>query len=210
MKSRKEKLPASPGSRHRNCKQVRGLGEHEQHAAGRAVGVVLEGAGRRCSGQPDLHFLLGLGLQGIEQVGEAGLALRVQDPQHIGDEDAAGFQPDIVIALAGFGNELAGDAVGIGGVRDLREWRPVCRARIERIEDHVAAFGPVIVRDEFAAGVIDQRRFAARLDLVEHLAQHRGLARSGRPGNREVAAFEPWRNADRGDAQAIAHRFPVW
>ena len=94
-------------------------------------------------------------------------------------------------------------------MRDLREWRPIGRPRIERIEDHIAALGPVIMRDELAAGVIDQGRFAPRLDLVEHLAQHRGLAAPGCAQNGKVAAFEPFGNTDGGDAERCLFRRPL-
>jgi hypothetical protein len=46
------------------------------------------------------------------------------------------------------------------------------------------------MRDELAAGIINQGRFAARLNAVEHLAQHRSLASTRRSQQCEVTAFE--------------------
>ena len=107
--------------------------------------------------------------------------------------------------LAGLGDELVGDAVGVGGMGDLGEGRPKGAAGIERIEDDVAALGPVIMRDELAAGVIDQRGFAARLDPVEQLAQGGGLAAAGRADHRHVPGFQPRRDRHRCRWRARGH-----
>src|SRR3546814_12736185 len=58
------------------------------------------------------------------------------------------------------------------------------------MEDDIAALGPVVVRDELAARVIDQSRFTARLDAIEHLPEHGGLAAARRPDHRHVASLE--------------------
>src|SRR3546814_3058512 len=79
--------------------------------------------------------------------------------------------------LARFGDELMRDASGVGGMGDLGERRPIGAAGIERIEDDVAASGPVVVRDELAAGVIDQCGFAARLRSEEHTSELQSLMR---------------------------------
>src|SRR3546814_4175881 len=76
------------------------------------------------------------------------------------------------------------DPGGVGGMCDLGKGRPEGAPVIERIEDDVAARRIIIVRDELAAGVIDQGGFAPRLDPVEQLAQGRGLAAAGRADHR--------------------------
>jgi hypothetical protein len=87
---------------------------------------------------------------------------------------------------------------------DLVKRRPEGAAGIEGIEDDVAALGPVIMGDELAAGVIDQRRFAARLDAVEHLAQRGGLATAGGAQHREMARLDAVGQRDGTDGQFIA------
>jgi hypothetical protein len=49
---------------------------------------------------------------------------------------------------------------------------------VEGVQDHIAAFGAIIMRNKLAAGITDQSRLAARFELVEQLAHHCGLARA--------------------------------
>src|SRR3546814_5231746 len=69
------------------------------------------------------------------------------------------------------------------------------------MEDDIAALGPVVVRDELAARVIDQSRFTARLDAIEHLPEHGGLAAARRPDHRHVASLESGGDRNRADRQ---------
>ena len=154
--------------------------------------------------KPVLQLLLRFHLQCFEQRLQGPIALGPERAEHIGNKDAAGFQPHIVILTASLRNKLARNAVGVGGMRDFVERGPVRAARIERIEDHVAALGPVVVRDELAAGVVDQSGLAARLDAVEHLAQDRGLAAAGRAEKGKVPRLDPARHRHRADASAPA------
>src|SRR3546814_1885814 len=62
------------------------------------------------------------------------------------------------------------------------------------------------MRDELAAGVIDQGGFAPRFDPVEHLAQGGGLAAAGRADHRHVPGFEPAGNRNSANAQGIGLR----
>ena len=151
--------------------------------------------------QPGLQLLLAFDLQGIEQGLETAVLLSPERAHHIGDQNAARLEPDIVILAAGFRNDLTRNPVGIGRVRDLVEGGPESAARIEGIEDDVAARGVVIVRDKLARCVVDQRGFAARFDAIEHLAQHRGLAAAGGTKEGKVPGLDPRRNRDRADLQ---------
>ena len=181
--------------------QVRGLGKHEKHATGGSVGVVGEGAGRRSFLQPALEVVLVERLQCFEKIEEGASFLFPQFADHVGDEDAAGFKPDVLGLVTGLGDELVRDAIGVGGVRDLGEGRPIGAAGIERVENDVAALGAVIMGNELAAGIIDQRRFAARRDPVKQLAQHRRLAAAGRADHRHVPGFEAAGKGDATDSQ---------
>ena len=98
-----------------------------------------------CAGPQHARVLVHL-LQRFEQVGQRAFLLFPQFPDHVGNEDAARFQPDVIVLLPGLGDELLRDAIGVGGMRDLGEWRPIDRAGIERIEDDVAALGPEVSR----------------------------------------------------------------
>ena len=187
--------------------QVRRLREHEKHAAGGPVGVVRKGARRRRVLEPGLELVLVHLLQRLEQVGQRAFLLFPEFPDHVGDEDAAGLQPDILVLITGLGDELLRDAIGVGGVGDLGEGRPIDAAGIERIEDDVAALGPEVMGDELSAGVIDQRGFAARRDPVEQLAQHRRLAAARRSDQRNVPGFEAAGKGDGADRQRMRTRF---
>ena len=92
--------------------------------------------------------------------------------------------------LPGLGDELTRDTVGVGGMVDFGEGRPEGAAGIERVQNDVAAFRAVIMGDELAAGVIDQRGVAQRLDAVEQLTQRCRLARPGRADHRQMAGFQ--------------------
>jgi hypothetical protein len=142
----------------------------------------------------------------VEQSGQGGVAFAPERPDHVSDKDAAGVEPHVAVILPGLGDELAGDAVGVGGVGNLGEGRPVGAPGIERVQDHVAALGLVVMRDELAAGVIDQGGFAPRFDPVEHLAQGGGLAAAGRADHRHVPGFEPAGNGNGANAQGIRLR----
>ncbi len=103
--------------------------------------------------------------------------------------------------FAGLGNQLGRDAVGVGRVRHLAERRPEGAAGVERIEDDIAAFGSVIMGNELAARIVNQRRLPSHLDPVEHLAQHRGLAAPGRTDHREMSRLELRRQWDGSNPQ---------
>ena len=57
--------------------------------------------------------------------------------------------------------------------------------------------------DELARCVVDQRRFAASLDTVEHLAKGSGLSAAGGAKKGEVTGLDPARDRHRPDAQGI-------
>ena len=120
-----------------------------------------------------------------------------QRAKHVGDKDAAGFQPDIAVVLTGLGDKLVRDAVGIGGVSDFIERRPERAAGIEWIQDDVAALGLIIMRDELAAGIIDQGGFAPRLNAIKYLAKRSGLAAAGGADHCHMPGLKP---VGQGDA----------
>jgi hypothetical protein len=84
--------------------QVGGLGQHEQHRAGGAIGIVGKGARRGCVQQPLFELVLALDLQGLQQGFEPTIALGPERAEHIGDQDAAGLQPDVIVLAAGVGH----------------------------------------------------------------------------------------------------------
>src|SRR3546814_4228029 len=89
--------------------------------------------------QPRFQVILDPVLQGVQQSGQGRVAFAPKRPDHVGDKDAAGIEPHVAFMLPRLGNELAGYPVGVGGVSDLGEGRPIGAAGIERIEDHVTA-----------------------------------------------------------------------
>ena len=112
--------------------EVGGLGQHEDDAAGRALGPFGKGPRTRRIAEPALQLLGVLGLQRVEQCLQAAPPLGPQGTKHVGDKDAAGFQPHVVIATARLRNQLMCDSVGIGGMSDLVERRPIRATCIER------------------------------------------------------------------------------
>ena len=79
--------------------------------------------------------------------------------------------------------------VRISGMGYLVKWRPIGTAFVKGIENDIAAFGVIIMRNKFTTGVINQCGIAALFNPVEHLAQYRGLTATGGPDHGEVPGF---------------------
>src|SRR3546814_11522711 len=98
----------------------------------------------------------------MEQIGQCTFALAPQRADHVRDEDAARLQPHVAVMLAGLGDKLLRDAVGVRRMGDLGEGCPDRAARIERIENDVAAPGILIRSEERRVGKEGVRTCRAR------------------------------------------------
>ena len=82
-----------------------------------------------------------------------------------------------------------GNGLGLGTATQLFGWSPIGAARIERIQNDVAAAGVVEPLHELAGRVIHDGRMAALFDLYEELHDQPGLARAGVAHDLDVLSF---------------------
>jgi hypothetical protein len=87
-------------------------------------------------------------------------------------------------------------------VTELVAGAPIRRPGVDRIEDHVAAFGPVELRCVFQCRVVHDGRVAAVLQLLEDLSNQRRLAGPGVAHDKQMARLDrTWNLEDALDAE---------
>ena len=107
----------------------------------------------------------------------------------MGEDLLRRFSEELALLVRGRLVQRGGNGLGFGAAAQLFRWSPIGAARVERIEDDVAAFGIVEPLHELAGRIIDDGRMASLLDLHEKLHDEPGLARAGVAHQLDVLPF---------------------
>ena len=114
--------------------------------------------------------------------------------QQVGEDASWTFREERILVGA-IGKERRRQRERFGLVAPLIAGTPVRTARVERIENRVAALGPVELWRVFERRVVHDRRVAAGLELQQHLSDQRRLPGARVAHDEEVARLDGARNS---------------
>ncbi|HTV04242.1 MAG TPA: hypothetical protein VME86_02660 [Acidobacteriaceae bacterium] len=95
------------------------------------------------------------------------LLRRRQAEQQVSEDLLWAFDEELALPVGRWLKQGRGDRARLGAANQLFGWSPVRAAPVKRIEYDVASAGVIKPLDEFAGGVVNDSRMAARLNLPE-------------------------------------------